>query len=575
MKVRLRPYQEKAVGELRVAYKERKRRAPLLVMPTGAGKTVTYASIAEGAGAKGSRIIILEHRKELIRQASMALGNMEVKHQLVAPNDKIADIRRCHIERLGWPMVDRKSHVSVASVQTLGRRLDWLIEYDPQLIIIDEAHHAVAGTWARIIEACPNAKLLGVTATPCRTDGQGLGDVFDEMILGPTMRELIEWGNLCKPRVFAPPMRADISDVHISGGDYNAKELALALDKPSVTGDAVAHYKKLASGRPAIAFCASVRHAEHVAAEFRAAGYKFEIVTGDMDDDLRDERINHLADGRLHGIVTVDVVSEGTDIPVAEVAILLRPTQSESLYLQQVGRVLRPAEGKEYGLVLDHVGNVLRHGMPDADREWSLEGRKRGRGKGEQQEVTIRVLQCPKCYLAHEPAECCPGCGHVYEVQSRSIQQRAGELQEITDAPMPKVKTGNLQDKAAMLAAGMSSAQADHLLAARAEKERLQSNLRNLIVRWSQLTGIGVREGWGFQMYDIRYMKPKALKQHTERLEAAIELATLLDGREVEGIDQRQLSGLGADDIRKLINKAGEGLFMLPANNNRPSLQLA
>lgn len=522
MKVQLRPYQAAALDEIRDQFRQGKR-APLFVLPTGGGKTVTYSAIAEGAAARGNRVVILEHRKELIRQCSLALAGLELRHQIVAPADKVSDIRRAQIARYGLPVVHKDACVAVASVQTLGRRMEWLADFNPNLIIIDEAHHAVAGTWARIIEASPQSYLLGVTATPCRTNGQGLGDVFDTMVLGPTMRDLIAEDFLVRPRVFAPPTAIDLSQVHITGGDFDARELAEALDKPTITGDAVAHYAKLAPGRPAIVFCASVKHAEHVAEQFRAAGYNFQVVTGDMDDAERDRRIMGLADGRLHGIVTVEVVSEGTDIPVAEVAILLRATQSESLYLQQVGRVLRPAPGKSYGLILDHVGNVMRHGMPDMDRDWTLEGKKRSGKKKDQQEETVRIQQCIKCYMVHEPAPSCPHCGFVYPVKMQAPRMRDGELQEIESAPIPpKVQTGRLQDLASMKAAGLSTGRAQHILAARAEKERLQNELRELLMRWSRGTAKGIHQAWGFTMADVRDMKPKALRENISKVSEAL-----------------------------------------------------
>lgn len=531
MTVNLRPYQQKAVDDLRAAFAAGKR-APLLVMPTGSGKTYTYSAISEGAAKRGNRIVILEHRKELIRQASCSLGALGVRHQIIAPNDKIADIRRVHVQRLGWPMVDRNSHVAVASVQTLVRRLDWLAEFDPDLIVIDEGDLAIAGSWVKIIGAAPRARILGVTASPCRTDGSGMDEVYDSMVLGPTMLELIEMGALCRPRVFAPPMAVDLSGVAHKGGDFDQSAVAALLDKPSVTGDAVEHYRKLAPGRPAIVFCASVRHAEHVAADFRAAGFKFEVVTGEMPDDDRDDRIYGLASGKYHGIVTVDVVSRGTDIPVAEVAILLRPTESLALYLQQVGRVLRPADGKEYGLVLDHAGNVARHSLPHVDREWSLEGRKRGSRGATEKEQTIRIIQCDTCYFVFDPAPCCPQCGKSVEVQYRKIQERAGELQEVTEEPAAKIQTGRLQDMAAFKAAGIGAGRAAHILAARAEKEKLQNELRDLLTRWSKSTGRGVTDGWGFAMADIRDMKPKALREQIEKVGEALFLDPTNDNRE-------------------------------------------
>ena len=535
MTVNLRPYQQKAVDDLRAAFAAGKK-APLLVMPTGSGKTYTYSAISEGAAKRGNRILILEHRRELIRQCSCSLGALGVRHRIIAPASKIADIRRVHVERLGWPMVDQQAHVAVASVQTLIRRLDWLDEFDPDLIIIDEGDLAMAGSWVTIIERASRARRLGVTASPCRTDGRGMDEVYDEIVLGPSPIELIDLGALCRPRVFAPPLTVDLSSVGHKGGDIDPAAAALLLDKPSVTGDAVEHYRKLAPGRPAIVFCASVRHAEHVAADFCAAGYRFMVVTGDMEDDDRDDRIYGLASGKYHGIVTVDVVSRGTDIPVAEVAIMLRPTESLALYLQQAGRVLRPADGKEYGLILDHAGNVARHGLPHADREWTLEGRKRGSRAATEKEQTIRIIQCDGCYFVFDPAPCCPQCGKSVEVQYRQVQAREGELQEITEAPVPKVQTGRLQDMAAMKAAGISTARAQHILAARAEKEGLQNELRDLLVRWSKSTGKGVRDGWGFAMADIREMKPKALREHIEKVGEALFLDAANDNQQQTGL---------------------------------------
>lgn len=481
--------------------------------------TFTFVYIAEQAAARGNRVLIVAHRKELIRQASLSLAALGVEHQVVAPADKVVAIRRAHIEKFNRPFIRTGATVAVGSVQTIPRRAGWLQQFNPALLIVDEAHHSVAGQWRTIIEALPDSRILGVTATPCRTDGQGLGDIYEAMVLGPSMRELIEMGSLCLPRIFCPPTSIDMSGVHMRGGDYNAQDLAAALDKPTITGDAVEHYRKLSPGRPAIVFCSSINHARHVCAQFVADGWRFDVVTGEMDDGDRDRAISGLAAGRIHGIVTVDVVSEGTDIPVAEVAILLRPTQSESLYLQQVGRVLRPAPGKEYGLILDHVGNVKEHGLPHADREWSLDAEKRSRrGKSE---TGPRVLICPECYIPHEPAPECPGCGYKYETQVRKIEQAEGELVELQpdEAELLRMEQRRAQwrarDLASLKAAGMSESRAMHVLAARAEKERLQGELMTLARDHAERFGRG---SLGFTAADIKAMKPKQLRFEIERV---------------------------------------------------------
>lgn len=553
IKLALRGYQDNGLNDIRDELRAGKK-AVLFVLPTGGGKTVTYAAMSQGAALRGNRILILEHRKELIRQASLAVGGLGVNHQVIAPADKVAKIRAAHVQKLGWPMIDKHSHVAVASVQTLARRFDWLAEFKPDIIVIDEAHHAVAGTWARIIEACPKAKLVGVTATPVRADGQGLGKsaggCFDSMVLGPSMRELIQMGYLVPPKVYAWPGPIDRDKVAHKGSDIDTASAAALLDKPAIIGDAVEHYRQMADGKAAIVFCASVKHAENVAQKFRDAGYRFEVVHGDMEDEDRDMRIAGLGDGRIQGIVTVDVVSEGTDIPAAEVAILLRPTESESLYLQQVGRVLRTvyapgydlsdedqrheaiaASGKHFGLILDHVGNVAYHGMPARDREWTLDGRKKGKREGLIKEKPVLVMQCPKCHYTESPRLVCGGprrdgttCDHIFEVQSRTIEEKAGTLVEIqdNDLPPPRINTGAARSKEALMALGHSSRQADHVLQARAEKEALQNELRELLIKWSQLTGRGVRDGWGFPMADVRIMKPKQLREMIEKVGEAL-----------------------------------------------------
>lgn len=540
MLIALRGYQEKGIEDLRVCFKQGFR-APLYVLPTGGGKTITFAAIAEGAEARGKRVLILEHRKELIRQTSVTLGSLGVKHQVIAPDNKLNGIRAAHVRKFGWPMISKDSHVAVASVQTLGRRMDWLAEFDPDLIIIDEAHHAVAGTWAKIIAACPRSLLLGVTATPVRADGKGLGikhgGPFDCIVFGPSMKELIAGGFLCQPRVVVPPNTPDLSSVGHRGKDLDPDEQAKILDVPDITGDAVEHYRRLASGKSAIVFCTNLKHAGHVAEAFRAGGYRFEVIHGGMDDDERDRLIYGLADGSIQGLVSVDLIGEGVDIPVAEVAILLRKTESLGLFLQQVGRVLRLADGKEFGLIIDHVGNCGRiidgvfvsfHGLPQQDREWSLDGvkkKKRGAREVKQEEA----VQCPTCYSPHDPAPKCPFCGHVYAVRAGQLpSQGKGTLIEVSEdlETALKIEARRAQGQAKtadqLIQQGISNGRAEKILAARREKDDLKANLRILLERWRAQDGRTVLAGWGFMMAEINSMKPKQLRETIERVNEAL-----------------------------------------------------
>ncbi len=406
----LRDYQARAINDLRAAYRSRSR-APLLVLPTGGGKTIVFAAITAGAVERGRRVLILVHRRELIRQASAKLTWAGVQHGIIAAGFQPSD-----------------HPVQVASVQTLARRLK-LQTWQPDLIVVDEAHHAVAGTWSQILDHWPHALRLGVTATPVRRDGRGLGSMFDRLVLGPSVQDLTAQGFLTGARIYAPRIRFQEANLRVRSGDYAPEQAAEQLDKPTITGDAIEHFQRLGRGCSAIAFCCTTQHAEHVAAQFRASGITSQVVLGTTPVEEREQLIADLGTGALQVLVSVDVISEGTDLPSVGCAILLRPTQSEGLYLQQVGRVLRPAPGKDHALILDHVGNVHRHGFPDDHRHWTLDdARRRVRGGGP---PAPAVRTCPSCFAAFKPQLLCPVCGTYCAPAQREIKQQEGELQEL------------------------------------------------------------------------------------------------------------------------------------------------
>ena len=406
--MQLRWYQDQAVSDLRLAI--RAVQSALLVMPTGAGKTVVFTEIAQLAKANGKKVLILVHRRELVAQASAKLKKIGVKHGTISAGSKPSQ---------HW--------VQVASIQTLVRRLN-AYNWRPDLIIVDEAHHAVAGSWERCLAHYKDAKVVGVTATPSRLDGRGLGSHFSTLVQGPSVAKLVESGYLSQHKVYAPPVLADLGKVKTRAGDYAKDQLSEVMDRPTITGDSISHYRRLADGLPAIAFCCSIAHATSVCAQFNAAGYRARLVTGDMPTEERDDAISGLADGRTQILCSVDVVSEGTDVPAVACAILLRPTMSEALYLQQVGRILRPQPGK-IAIVLDHVGSTVRHGFVDDARDWCL-GSKPKRQRAS--ELAPSVRQCPMCFAAFKPQPACPCCGFEFPVKpKRQISQREGELKEM------------------------------------------------------------------------------------------------------------------------------------------------
>ncbi|WP_417842000.1 DEAD/DEAH box helicase [Terasakiella sp.] len=442
MAIELRGYQGRLVTDARDSFAA-KHRAVLVVLPTGGGKTFIFCYIADATQKKGNNVLILVHRKELIRQTSKSLTKLGVDHGVIAP---------------GHPF-QLKKQVQVASIQTVGRRLDVLAKsgWVPGLIVPDEAHHATAGTWRKVIDHWPNARVLGVTATPCRTDGVGLGleagGVFNVMVDGPQIADLIAEGHLVEPVVYAPPVAADLSGMKKQAGDFSKKDQAARMDKPKVTGDAVDHYARICPGQPGIAFCVSVEHAQHVAEQFRAAGWRSVALHADMPADERDKAIKDLAEGRLDVLTSCDIVSEGTDIPVASVAILLRRTNSLSLYLQQVGRVLRTHPGKTCGIILDHVGNWELHGMPDDHREWSLEGKPKG-SRAANDNGPPPPINCKGCYrqvrLPAPPA--CPHCGLALpKAKDRmdGLEVVDGELTRITAADKKAATTKRNHEQAA------------------------------------------------------------------------------------------------------------------------------
>jgi DNA repair protein RadD len=244
-------------------------------------------------------------------------------------------------------------------VASLVRRADRLPA--PDLLIADEAHHALAATWQQLFATWPLARALGVSATPERLDGRGLGEVFGTMVLGPSVADLIRTGHLAAFDYFAPERVADLSDVGVRAGDFARDALAEAMDRPAITGNALAHYRRLCPGAQALAFCTSVRHAENAAEQFRAAGFEAASVDGALAADERNRLVRTFAAGELRILASCELLSEGFDVPAASAAILLRPTQSLGLHLQQVGRVLRPKPNGSRAVVLDHVGNVGRH----------------------------------------------------------------------------------------------------------------------------------------------------------------------------------------------------------------------
>jgi DNA repair protein RadD len=422
--ITLRPYQLDGEQQIRQAFASGSR-AVLYVLSTGGGKTFLFASIAFSAMRRGRRVLILCHRIELVDQIVEALRAFGIDPEIIAAS---------YQRSAGRERVSNRS-VAVASVQTLVRRLDSYAP--PTLVIVDESHHACAGnSWSTVLRKWPAARVLGVTATPCRLDGRGLAAHFDKMIIGPSEQELISGGYLVRTRIFAPPL-VDTSGLfapgHIRMGDCKADEADALINKPSVTGDAFSEYMKHTPHEQGLVFCTGVQHAENVARRFRDGGVAAVSLNGGTDKQIRRMAFDDYRRGAIRILTSMDIFSEGVDAPGARVGIMLRPTQSLTLYRQQRGRILRPAPGKSYGTLIDHVQNCEKPGfvlLPGETDDWQLTSDVIKRKK--KAPPSIRV--CPKCFAASSArAIVCCECGHLFEVKPRQeLEERDGELVELT-----------------------------------------------------------------------------------------------------------------------------------------------
>lgn len=409
--MKLRPYQEDLINRTREALRSNQR--VLMQAPTGAGKTAITVFMMGRAADAGKRSVFCVHQNELLSQTSKALWKQRLEHGMIASGKRLS-----------------KLPAQVASVQTWVRRTDQYPQ--PDLIIIDECHRSASSTYQKILEAYPNAKVIGLTATPQRTDGKGLDDTYSAIIQGPSIRQLINAGYLSDYEIFAPPSTIDLSAIKTRMGDYDKRELEQTMDKPTITGDAVATYKKHASEKRCVVMCVSIRHAEHVMQSYQAAGVPAEMIEGSMTNRERESVLDRFRAGETLVICNVQLLIEGVDIPSIEVVQWLRPTQSLIIWMQGNGRGLRPSVGKDRLLILDQVGNWSKHGLPDEDREWSLEGRKKRKRKTDD-EAGVNVQQCKHCFHIFRPGvDNCPACGQPVELRKKAeIQVVEGELEKI------------------------------------------------------------------------------------------------------------------------------------------------
>lgn len=386
--VELRAYQERAISETMPLIESGKK--TVLVLPTGAGKTVIATEIVRRLEEQGKRVLFVAHRVELLEQTQKHYDSKNVAGDIKSKQAKF-------------------DHG----------------DYD--YIVVDEAHHCTKDNgYSRFFDKT----VLGLTATPWRLDRKGLGDIFDELVVGVTCLELFEDGYLIKPRFFQPKGASfDASKCKISMGDYVMSTM-LSDSMIAIAVDVVKNYKERAQGKKAIAYCVDVAHARKLAERFKEAGIKCESIAGSDDSETRRRVIGQFRAGEIDVITNCMILTEGFDVPDAEVAILARPTASSSLYLQMIGRVMRPSEGKTSAIVFDHAGNIMRHGMPQDYVNFSLTETSLRNGKAP-------VKQCPQCsqYVPLSAKEC-DECGYVFPHESyegKEVVDLGGVMDEVQE----------------------------------------------------------------------------------------------------------------------------------------------
>lgn len=525
--MRLRPYQTQAAAAVTAAWASGVK-CVMLKLPTGGGKTPTFAHLLnQEPGAS----VVIAHRSELVTQSSLALARYGIKHRIIGPASLARQCTQIHMGELRKNFVDPNAKTAVAGVDTLVRRpADDPLFMQVRKWVVDEGHHLLADNkWGRAVAMFPNAVGLAVTATPARPDGRGLGrhsdGLADVLVKGPEMRELIDSGYLTPYKIYCPPSDVDISRVHISAsGDFNPAELADAVHKSkSLTGDVVKHYLKLAPGKLGITFAVDVAAATEYAAAYRAAGVPAEVITGETPVLVRAAIMRRFRAREILQLCNVEVLGEGVDVPAVEVVSMARHTASFITYAQQFGRMIRlllpahlaskwdtfsdaervahiAASDKPFGILLDHVGNVLRHnGPPDVPREDSLDRRER-KSSGKSDAIPLRTCVPWKDGDGYDHEGCmqpyervhkeCPYCGcPIPPPAARNAPEFVdGDLGEL-DADTLAAFFGAIAkvDAAPVIPYGASPEVVGAVRKRHWERQQAQQELRKSIAWWAGL----------------------------------------------------------------------------------------
>lgn len=421
--ITLWPEQVAVLDEVRAAFMKGYR-SILIVAPTGSGKTVMGSKIIHSSEEKGKQSMFMAHRRELVQQCAGKLWDFGVEHGII----------------MAGHATDHWKGVQIASIDTLRARYmnpkkkHLLPLPDVDIIMVDEAHRSVSPTYTKLLDHYKETGTLsiGLTATPIRGDGKGLGRHYDCMVLAPTVAELIEAGRLVAPRYFAPTI-PDLTGVKVARGDYVEGQLHSVMDNREAVGDIITNWQRICPERKTIVFASGVRHSMHIAEQFNEAGIAAEHVDGETETGEREAILDRLRSGETQVITNCMVLTEGFDCPDLSCCVLARPTKNLGLYIQMGGRVLRTHPSKSDAIIIDHSGNLYEHGFLEDDHGWKLTETDACESNEERQKKLDekKPITCVKCGHVYTGQLPCPACGHVPERKGKYVETRHADLVEV------------------------------------------------------------------------------------------------------------------------------------------------
>lgn len=470
------PYQHKIITDIKQALNDGYN-SPVIVSPTGSGKTIMFAYIAKGAMQKNNRVLIITHRQEILEQTLKKLYEYGVQ---------------CGQIRSGKPMT--RDLIQVGMVLTINNRIN--IIKKPDLIICDEGHHFLtSNSFGNVLKHFKDVPALFFTATPERLSGEGMGinhgGFCDYMIQGQTINQLVTDGYLTYPILYRPEKEL-VYNFKIKQGDYDASEQEKVFTDKVIVGDVISHYNKHFNGGSAVCFCCNINHAKIMAHVFNDNGISAMPVYSGMNDVDRKKAFEGLKNGSIKILTNCSLIDEGVDVPDLTGVILLRKTLSLSKYLQMAGRAMRKSEGKKFAIIMDHSGNYYQHGHVLADRDWSLDHKKRDR----KNDKVPTTTSCPKCYgvWPGEP-KICPSCGFVFaEKKDIAMQQRKmpKQIEGELIAAFPDIEADSIRDitKQAMRLQNLSPAVRQKAMLAMAYKSVNKREIEALA------KAVGYKDGW-------------------------------------------------------------------------------